>query len=246
MKIGYMLNSFWKKNQNTILLALGVTGFIASNVMVAKATKETVEKLQALKEQKQRELTKKEKLIAVAPKYVAPLAMSVASASMIFAGNKGFLTTQAGLISSYGALKKKYENYQDVIVQKIGKAAEEEALKDYISERYREGKITTVGEGHILCCDVTTPEPQFFEITPLELVDAKYQLNYLFNTVGKVYLNQYYDMVGLPQTEDGNVRGWSWMTMDCVDWIELLEELDHDDHGNEFYTIRLPEPDVIF
>ena len=74
------------------------------------------------------------------------------------------------------------------------------------------------------------------------MIKAEYELNREMALYGGVYLNKFYELLGIPTIEEGNTLGWSLGMLSDIHrsyWIEF----DHDkvvmDDGLECYIIRM-------
>jgi hypothetical protein len=81
---------------------------------------------------------------------------------------------------------------------------------------------------------------EFFEYDMAEMLSAEYQFNQDFISRGYACLNDFYDIIGIPQTDVGDVIGWN--QADGYPWIDFEHELVELEDGMECYFIYLPEP----
>lgn len=97
-----MLN---KKNASIILSCLGAVGVVATAIVTAKATIKAVDILEDA--EKDHELTKKEKIKAVAPTYIPAVVLGASTVACIFGANVLSTKYQASLMSAYALVKIK-------------------------------------------------------------------------------------------------------------------------------------------
>ena len=80
-----------------------------------------------------------------------------------------------------------------------------------------------------------------------EIIDAEYHLNRNFVLRGYAPLNEFYEFLGLPKTEYGEMVGWT--ISDGYYWIDFEHRLiSRDDGGADMYAIDMifpPEPDFM-
>lgn len=238
-----MITQILKKNAPALLLLAGVVGFVCTNVLTAKATIKAQEKLEEL-EKSEEPVETKDKVLTVIPCYVPAVVAGVASAGMIFAGNRKYANIQAGLMSAYTVLQHKFNHYRQKVIEEIGRQREEELLEEIKKERYTEGAFDS-SSGNVLVYD--DMEDRYLEITMLDLVDAEYQLNKAFTANGKVSLNDFYELIGLEPTANGEEFGWDIETVyDDIGycWIEIEHELVLQGSEPPYYILRYEAPPV--
>ena len=170
------LLSFLKKP--SVMIGLGLAGFIGTNILTAKATYKFIKEKEALK----RDTTLKEDIVLGAKCYGGAVAAGAVSAGLIFGGSKTYATTQAALVSGYTLLNTKYKNYRDMALKTIGLDNFKEIDKKLAEERQkaeneykRTHKLPAVSEGCIVVADPFSPkgEEWFCETTMEQYLVAK-------------------------------------------------------------------------
>ena len=70
-----------------------------------------------------------------------------------------------------------------------------------------------------------------------EIIDAEYHFNRNFTMRGYASLNEFYEFLGLPQTEYGDSVGWT--TTDGIYWVDFEHRIvnNGDDGGSYVYSI---------
>lgn len=82
---------------------------------------------------------------------------------------------------------------------------------------------------------------EFFERTKGEVLSAEYRFNLKFMHKGYANLNDLYELLYLPKTEQGEVLGWAaGEGMYGCPWIDFKHELIKLDDGMECYIITMP------
>ena len=84
-----------------------------------------------------------------------------------------------------------------------------------------------------------------YRIKPETALRAEYEINKMLNESGMAYLNDYYDLLGIPRTDYGNFVGWSSAQMYEMywdSWIHFNHEKIELKDGSECWIINFTEP----
>lgn len=239
------LLSFLKKPN--VMLILGALGFVGSSVLTAKATVKFIRTRDAL----HRETTLKEDIVLGAKCYAGAATMGLASAGLIFGGNKSYATAQAGLVTGYTLLNTKYKNYRDVALKQLGldkfKDIDKEVSKLTVVKEFPVAKTKKhiPSDGSILLRDpFSDPDnPVFVETHMEQYLDA----NNAF--LRKIVTNPYYESIVTVnewrelQSFDnldmhGEEFGWSQEYLENINgciWLDISLEIRFDKAGNMYY-----------
>ena len=78
-----------------------------------------------------------------------------------------------------------------------------------------------------------------------ELIDAEYHFNRNFTMRGYAFLNEFYEILGLPRTEYGEVAGWSMSS--GIMWVDFEHRMiDPGDGAPACYSIDMVfSPEVL-
>ncbi len=106
------VQTFIKRNAQTILTCLGATGVIVTAVMAVKGTPKALTLLENAKEEKGEELTKLEKFKIAGPVYIPAVITGAATIACIFGSNVISKNQQATLMSAYALLDNSYKEYK--------------------------------------------------------------------------------------------------------------------------------------
>lgn len=206
-KIGIVCHKsllYLKRSSPTILSCVAVIGAVTASVMAVKATPKAMKILEAAEKDKGEELTKREVVIKAAPVYIPSIGIGLASVMCIFGANVLNKRQQAALAGAYALMENSYKEYRNKVKELFGKDCGSAVAKD----RYESGDIDlSFGDGKELFYEEISGE--FFERTRDEIVSAEYHFNRNFILRGYATLNEFYEFLGLPKTEAGDMLGWS-------------------------------------
>lgn len=233
------LKSFLSRNSAPIMIIGGIIGFVVTNVLTAKAT----EKYLKEKEKQPVNSTWQEDLTVAAKCYAPAVVSGVASAGLIFGGNRKYASMQAGLVSAYTLLNTRYSKERDIVLKNLGldqlTKIKEEINKPVIEKMKKE----SVSQGSILVMVKDFSEEHFFETTMEELTNAEFILEEKICKNAYASLGYFIEQLGGTPSMMSETIGWNAeylyeMTESC--WIEIEHELVLEDNGNQYYIVNFP------
>lgn len=206
---------FVKKNASTILTVAGSVGVVATSVLAVKATPKAIRVLEEAKEEKQEELTVLEKIRYAGPAYIPAIITGAATIACIFGANILNQRQQAALMSAYALLDNSYKEYKAKVIELYGEETDIH-VKDEIAKDKLNDKNITVGEGKQLYFDEYSG--RYFEATTEHMLRVENKLNRRMQETAGLYLNDYFEMVGLDPTDYGDFIGWSSCELYDISW----------------------------
>lgn len=240
---------FCKRNASTILTGIGGAGVVTTTVMAVKATPKALKSIEEAKTIKGDELTTIEKIKVAGPKYIPTIIVGTATVACIFGANILNKRQQAALASAYALLDSSYKEYKGKLKELYG----EEAHQNIVNAIMIENADDVYVHSECLCmnCDLSLEEndgePKLFydehsnryiEATIEQILQAEYHLNRNFVLRGYVYLNEFYEFIGVETNDYGSVLGWS--VEDEFYWIDFNHRKVVMPDGLEVYIIETP------
>ena len=198
---------FLKRNAPTILTCMGGVGVVATTVMAVKATPKALTLLEEAKEEKGEVLTELEVVKTIAPCYIPTILMGAATISCIFGANILNKRQQASLASAYALLSTSYKEYKDKVEEMMGEGANEQISNEIAKDHYKEIDISEEDDGLELFYDNFSG--RYFRSTLFKVQQAEYYLNRELVMRDYVYLNEFYEWLGIEPIEAGYSLGWS-------------------------------------
>ena len=248
------LQSFLKRNSSTILTCIGAVGVVATSVMAVKATPKALTRIEEAKEEKGEELTKLELVNVAGPVYIPTIVTGAATLACIFGANILNKRQQAAITSAYALLNQSYKEYRSKVDELYGEDAGVNVRNEIAKDKYREAPIMH-NEDLELFYDFFSG--RHFTSTMEKVQWAQYETNRRMALDGGVYLNDYYELVGVGALPEYDSFGWSAGHMGDAHWhpwIEFEHETipmeDEDEYENGLmctviYTPYEPFPDFI-
>lgn len=212
---------FLKRNASTILTCVGGVGVVATAVMSAKATPKALLLLDEAKKEKGEELTKFEKVKTASPAYIPAALVGVSTIACVFGANALNKRQQAALMSAYALLDNSYKEYKKKVTELYGENADKEVRAEIAKDKYVDEEFDFHDDGKQLYYDDYSG--RYFEAKPEDLLRAENIVNRELAATAGVFLNEFYDAVGLERTDYGDYMGWSSCEMYDTCWSSWLE-----------------------
>lgn len=162
--------------------------------------------------------------------YLPSIALGVVSLTCMLSANKILQKRNAALSAAYFVLDKSFKEYKGRVVERFGEEVEKEIR--YNIRKSTEGETYTDKDGNVI--DLPADEKvidaleyseyaRFFDEGSIywkrdseyNMVFLKSQQQYcndLLISRGHLFLNEVYDMLGIPRTKAGQVVGWIYDT----------------------------------
>ena len=235
---------FLKRNGSTILTVLGGAGVVATAVTAVKATPKAIKLIEVYEEQKGEDLTTLEKAKVAGPHYVPAILIGAGTIACIFGANVLNKRTQASLMSAYALIDNYYKEYKKKVKELYGEKAHKEVISSIAKDKYTDD--IRVDDNKMLFYDEFSH--RYFESTLEDVIKAEYNTNRQLQCNGGVYLNEYYEFLGLEPSQVGTELGWSSGILKshyCAEWIEFDHEKVILEDGLECCIITLRYEPVI-
>lgn len=248
---------FAKLHGSTILTIAGGVGVIATTITAVKATPKALKQIEKVKEENGVELTNYELAKAAAPAYIPTIIMGVSTLICIFGANVLNKRHQAAIVSAYTLVDTSFKEYKKKLKELYGEEAHEKIVDAIAIEKAEDMYV----RNSYMCgtCDLTSDKScsdtvtfydehsgRFFESTIEQVIQAEYHLNRNYILRGYSYLNEFYEFLGIEETDYGSVLGWT-PTDDGEYWIEFNHRKSIGEDGMEYYVIEMPfEPSYDF
>lgn len=211
---------FLKKNASTILTCVGGAGVVVTTVMAVKATPKALVTLEKAKEEKGEELTTWEVVKTAGPAYIPTVIAGTATIACIFGANILNKRQQAALMSAYALLDNSYKEYKAKVTELYGNEAVKHIQEELAKDKYEESR-PSVSDNEQLFYDEFSQ--RYFTSTTEKVLRAEYNLNkMLWNDYG-VYLNDYYELLGIEPVDYGDYLGWSSCELVEATWGSSIE-----------------------
>lgn len=240
---------YFKKHSATILTCIGTVGVVVTSVMTAKATVKAMELINEAECEKKEELTKKEIVLLVGPSYLPSILVGVSTIICIFGANVLNKRNQAALVSAYSLVSNSFTEYKNKLKELYGEETHNNIIDAIAVEKAKDIHISS----ECLCssCSLEVEdndgEPKlfyeqfsrrYFESTIEKVLMAEYHLNRNYVLRGCAVLNEFYDFLGLEQTDYGDILGWAPVD-EGMYWLDFNHRKVVMDDGLECYIVEM-------
>lgn len=236
---GLLISSkrFLKKNASTILTYAGGVGVVTTAVLAVKATPKALTLIEELKREKGEELTKLETVRIAGPVYIPAVLTGAATVACIFGANVLNKRKQASLMSGYALLDTAFKEYKNKVEELYGKEATEHIKEELAKDEYEETDFDMDDDKQLFYDEFSR---RYFQSTIEDVQRAEYHLNREINMRGWFELNEFYELLDIPQLEGGEGLGWSeggnldryWQA-----WVDFNHSKVVMDDGLECYIV---------
>lgn len=157
--------------------------------------------------------------------YAPAVILGILSLTSILTSNKILRKRNVALAAAYTAVDKGFKEYRGNVIERFGEELDKELRFNVKAKEIEETTVNEKGEEETVTKTVNTVSPGKSEYARFYddgckgwEKDAEYNLmflrhtqdyaNDLLRTRGHVFLNEVYDMLGIPRTKAGAVVGW--------------------------------------
>ena len=248
---------FIKRNASTILTCLGGVGVVATTITAVKATPKAIRLIEEAEREKGEGLTKWEKVKIVAPGYIPTVGLGISTIACVFGAHILNRNQQAALMSAYALVDQSYKDYRRKLKELHGEEVDQEVREAIAIEKAEDVGVrgSYLGTTCDLALEENNGEPQifydehsgrYFESTIEQILTAEYHLNRNYILRGYSYLNEFYEFLGIEETDYGSVLGWA-PNDEGMYWIDFNHRKLESNEGKDVYIIEMPfEPTYDF
>ena len=236
-KLLHVSQRFIKRNASTILTCIGGAGVVATSVLAVKATPKALLMIEDAKEEKGEDLTKWEIVKTAGPAYIPAVLVGMSSIACIFGANVLNQRQQASLMSAYALLDNSYKEYKTKVIELYGEEADSRVREAIAKDKYTGDEVDDDND-KVLFYDEFSG--RYFNSTVADILKAELEVNKTLSDWGGLYLNDVYEMLGIPTTDYGDHLGWSaagMYEMYWSQWLDFIHEKFTFDDGLECYIL---------
>lgn len=243
-----------KKSSPTILSILSCAGVVATSVFSSKATiKASVMINEKNKNNEDRPpLTKTEVVKSCWKCYIPAVIFGSSTILCIIGANLINKRSQATLMSACALINQSYQKYREAATTVYGEDADanikaQVAKNVYVSNDglcLYDPDVYKTGDSILFYDDFSE---RYFTTTMSAVINAEYHINRNLQLRGYVYLNEFYEFLGLEETPQGNTVGWSMNNIyeGGFAWLDFNNCLVKLEDGMECYNVySVFAPDV--
>lgn len=235
-----------------VLTVFAVGGLILTSYLSIKATPKAIKLIKDSKykhEEKQESYTKFDAVRASWRCYIPATMSGFATVICIIGINVSNKQRQAALVSAYTLIKNTYSDYTNKVKELYGTKAHQKIIDELAVERAKNVNLTCYGICNNTSLDFDDFNPddirlfydafskRYFESTVNKVIQAEYHMNRNFVLSGVSSVNEFYDLLGLDNTTNGDEIGWDMADGLC--WIDFNHHKTILDDGLEVYVLDM-------
>lgn len=211
---------FLKRNASTILTCVGSVGVVVTSVMAVKATPKALELLEEAKQRKGEKLTKLEVVKTAGPVYIPAALVGVSTIACVFGANVLNKRHQAAITSAYALLDNSYKEYRNKVEELYGEDADDRVTEEIVKDKYDNEDLKVSDDKQLFYDEFSE---RYFEATMEKVLMAEYELNRQLAMNFGVYLNEFYELLGIDTKDYGDYLGWSTYELSEAYWYSWVE-----------------------
>ena len=203
------VKNFASKNSPVLLLAAGISGLLASDILTATATVKAVHKIDAIKYERDTAFLGKKEIVKATWKYYIPVVLTASTGvGCLMFSNKLTNEKNSAVVAAYGASQTMLSNYIKKNKEIGGEENHTKVVKSMAEETVNaEDNHIIVPVGQVLCYDAQTG--LLFPSTRNDILQAVNSIN--SNLLTEMYIS-YGDFcyeLGIEIGLVGDTIGWS-------------------------------------
>jgi len=237
------IEQFIKQNKATILTVAGAVGMAVS---VGLAIRNTAKYKDIIHSKSNKQIDNIERLKVAVPLYLPVVLLTGSSIACIVSATILNTKHQRSMTAAYILLENGFKQYKEKVVELYGSDATQKVETEITNDKFEEEKPQLKISENDLFYDEYRGE--FFESTLDNVREAMYHVNRNFILRGYTTLNEVYDFLNLPHTDQGDVLGWSADYGWCYygySWIDYYCDRRESRDGTEYYAVVFPFPPTI-
>lgn len=190
----------------TVLSIVGIAGFVSAIVITARVAPKAAHILEESKTK-----ARKEQAIALAPVYAPVAGLALISTGCILAGGRIHQYRYASVLALLAVSERNLERWQKSIFEEVGEKKAEAVRRRVVEPTGDIPQDADLDEVKQLFFDTYTG--RYFRAHSVEVIKAAVnEINEMVVGEGFASLNEYYYILGLENTDFGDVIGWSIST----------------------------------
>lgn len=222
-------------NSAALLTGTGVIGVVTTAVLTGKATLKAAEVLAEMEEKTVAESPDgfyvepdtKDKAKAVWPLYIPAVASGVTTIGAIVFSYRISVSKSAALAAAYGISEKAFQEYKDKVIENVTPKKASDIQDSVDQQRMADNSppdksIMIIGAGEVLCLDAFSGT--YFQSTVEKVRRAENAVNVELGNLGKATLGDFYEKIGMKQTDISEAFAWTSKSFCEVDFTTQMTD----------------------
>lgn len=220
------------KHSPEILTGIGIAGMIGTTILAVKATPKALACIEAEKRRQNRKLLdeaiengndvcpqidrlKPVEVVKTCWKCYIPAAITcVTSATCLIGASSVHLRRNAALATAYKLSETALTEYREKVVETIGEKREQNIREKVAEEQVKKtpttnSEVVVTGNGDTRFLDTMSGRHFLSNVEKIKKAENVLNKRMIHDITGYVSLNEFYDEIGLPRTDVGDILGWN-------------------------------------
>jgi len=185
------------------------------------------------------DMTLREKIKRTWKCYIPSGMIMTSTMLCIIYSDKVTMNEKIALLNTLTSVQDNYKSLRENIDHTCNQQTKEEIMKETVKNKVpKDLYLERTGE-KIFYEEYTS---KFFSSTIENVLKAEYLFNKQLSIVGHASLNEFYRLLGIPQTEAGEILGWSvcegYASTTTNPWVDFEHRKMEDDAGCEYYYLN--------
>lgn len=206
-KLASSIERVVRSNSTTIFSALAISGVVTTAYLTGKASFKACHRLSS----ESPHMSKKETAELVWKFYIPAGVSGAATIACVIAAQKTGSRKTAAAQAAFSISERAFSEYRDKVIEQIGENKEQKIRDEIAQDHVTKNKppsteVLVTGPGNILCLEKYTG--RYFSSDAETLKKAQNDLNAKLIAHNYAYMDDFYYLIGLPQTSHSATVGW--------------------------------------
>lgn len=226
------------ENSAALLTGTGVIGVVTTAVLTGKASIKAYQLLERHEktlweesplgeENDPKDLTTIEKARVVGPLYVPAIASGMTTIGAIIFSYRISVSKSAALAAAYGISEKAFSEYKEKVLEhitpkKAGEIDDDVAKQKMVNNPPPSSQVMVVADGDVLCLDAFSG--RYFRCSLEKVRRAENDINIDISNHSSGTLGDFYEKIGLPQTDISEKFKWSLNNICEIDYSTQMTD----------------------
>lgn len=218
------------KHSPEILTGIGIAGMITTTVLAVKATPKALELIEAKKEEEKIDKLKPVEVVKTCWKpYLPAVITGVCSTACLVGASSVNFRRNAALATAYKVSETALNEYREKVVETIGEEKERVVREKVDKERVEKtpvskSEVYITSKGETLCLDPLSKRYFKSDIETIRKAENELNKQMIHDMFGYVSVNDFYDEIGLEQTDIGDELGWNVNQLMDIDFTSQIAD----------------------
>lgn len=218
------------KHSPEILTGIGIAGMITTTVLAVKATPKALELIEAKKEEEKIDKLKPVEVVKTCWKpYLPAVITGVCSTACLVGASSVNFRRNAALATAYKVSETALNEYREKVVETIGEEKERVVREKVDKERVEKtpvskSEVYITSKGETLCLDPLSKRYFKSDIETIRKAENELNKQMIHDMFGYISVNDFYDEIGLEQTDIGDELGWNVNQLMDIDFTSQIAD----------------------